>query len=129
MSALTDMNEQLQAWWYLSVCLIKRTNGRALLRRSLPVHRIKRDSRTDDPSLLQIHKIMAGLLDHYNFLGNTLALDMVVNEAKYFQQYLSDILDKEGEEHWIKMLETEYGGMEEVLFNLYEATEDEQWQK
>ena len=72
---------------------------------------------------------MAGLLDHYNFLGNELALRMTVDMATYFQDYIQDILSKEGEAHWIQMLEVEYGGMEEVLFNLYDATGDQQWQK
>lgn len=72
---------------------------------------------------------MAGLLDHYNFLGNKLALEMVVDEAKFFHGYLVDILQKEGRDHWLQMLEVEYGGMEEVLYNLYEATQDMQWQR
>ena len=78
--------------------------------------------------LLQIHKLMAGLLDHYNFLDNKLALDIVVEEAEYFRKYLEDILGDEGKDHWLQMLETEYGGMEEVLFNLYQATQDDRWQ-
>lgn len=72
---------------------------------------------------------MAGLLDHYNFLGNKLALEMVVDEAKFFQKYLRDIEKNEGQDHWYQMLETEYGGMEEVLFKLYEVTGEEQWQR
>jgi len=38
-----------------------------------------------DERHVQIHKIMAGLLDHYNFLGNKLALQMVVDEATFFE--------------------------------------------
>ncbi len=72
---------------------------------------------------------MAGLLDHHTFLGNKLALEMVVDEAKYFQSYLVDILSNEGKDHWVQMLDVEYGGMEEVLFKLYQATEDQQWQR
>ena len=71
---------------------------------------------------------MAGLLDHYNFLGDKLALEMVVDEAEYFQNYVQDVLNKEGRDHWIQMLEVEFGGMEEVLFNLYQATQHKQWQ-
>lgn len=71
---------------------------------------------------------MAGLLDHYNFLGNQIARQMVVDMAKYFQRYIQSIIDEEGEEHWTQMLEIEYGGMEEVLFNLYDATGNQQWQ-
>lgn len=72
---------------------------------------------------------MAGLLDHYNFLGNKLALEMAVDEAKFFQDFVRNVLETQGEDHWLQMLEVEYGGMEEVLFNLYEATGDDQWQR
>ena len=81
------------------------------------------------PSLLQIHKLMAGLLDRYTFLGDDSALEMVIAEAEYFHEWIQDILGNEGHEHWIQMLENEYGGMEEVLFNLYEATGNESWAK
>lgn len=72
---------------------------------------------------------MAGLLDHYTFLQDELALQMVEDEATFFLSYVEDILSEEGQDHWIKMLETEYGGMEEVLFNLYAATGNTTWSK
>jgi hypothetical protein len=81
----------------------------------------------ESPGLVQIHKILAGLLDHYNFLGNKLALEMVVDEAAFFNKWIDDIYGNEGEAHWVQMLEVEYEGMEEVLFNLYAATGDDQW--
>ena len=78
---------------------------------------------------LQIHKIMAGLLDHYTFLGNELALQMVVDEATFFLGYIEDVMGNEGKDHWLQMLEVEYGGMEELLFNLFAATSDIKWAK
>ena len=72
---------------------------------------------------------MAGLLDHYTFLGNDLALQMVVDEATFFLGYIEDVLGNEGKDHWLQMLEVEYGGMEELLFNLFAATCDIKWAK
>lgn len=72
---------------------------------------------------------MAGLLDQYLFLGNELALQMVIDEAKYFEAYIQDIVTHEGPAHWTQMLEIEYGGMEEVLFNLFDVTKDERWSR
>ena len=72
---------------------------------------------------------MAGLLDHYLFLGNKLALQMVIDEADFFLNYIEDILAKEGYHHWLQMLETEYGGMEETLYNLYDVTKNGTWIK
>ena len=65
---------------------------------------------------------MAGLLDHYLFLGHVLALEMVLEQAAYFMYWHRDVTTKEGEAHWYKMLENEYGGMEEVLWNVFNAT-------
>ena len=72
----------------------------------------------------QIHKIMAGLLDLYTFTGSAEALDMAHNEALYFDGYVEGILNHEGHEHWLAMLNVEFGGMQEVLANLYVVTGD-----
>ncbi|CAL8460830.1 g361 [Coccomyxa elongata] len=71
-----------------------------------------------------IHKIMAGLLDAYNFLGVEVALKMVEDEAEYFRGYYDRVIAVNGTDHWLRMLETEFGGMNEVLFNLYDITND-----
>ena len=60
--------------------------------------------------LLQIHKIMAGLLDMYTFQGNQLALEMVKNEAAFFTAYADDAIAEHGADHWLTMLEVEFGG-------------------
>lgn len=77
---------------------------------------------------MQIHKIMAGLLDAYTFLGNELALDMVVREADYFKAYHDHVIEVNGTAHWVTMLDNEFGGMAETLFKLYNITGDrEHW--
>lgn len=67
---------------------------------------------------------MAGLLDTYNFLGVEVALKMVKDEAEYFRGYYDRVIAVNGTDHWLRMLETEFGGMNEVLFNLYDITKD-----
>ena len=67
---------------------------------------------------------MAGLLDAHNFLGYDVALEMVKDEAEHFTRYYNDVVATNGTEHWLRMLEVEFGGMNEVLFNLYDVTGD-----
>ena len=78
------------------------------------------------PELLcpQIHKIMAGLLDLYTLTGNYEALGMAHREALYFDSYVESILAAMGRDHWLEMLNVEFGGMQEVLASLYTVTGD-----
>ncbi len=71
---------------------------------------------------LQIHKIMAGLLDHHTLTHNQVALHMVVDMAAYFGKHVDDTLQVNGTDHWHEMLNNEFGGMSEVLHNLYGIT-------
>lgn len=73
---------------------------------------------------LQIHKIMAGLLDQYTFLRNQQALQMVINEADFFHIWVEDVVAQYGIDRWISMLDVEFGGMEEVLYHLYGVTQN-----
>ena len=73
---------------------------------------------------LQIHKIMAGLFDQYTFTGDELALHIVVNMAAYFTKRVDETLRVNGTDHWHQMLNNEFGGMSEVLHNLYGVTKD-----
>ena len=77
---------------------------------------------THSESCAQIHKIMAGLLDHYLFMAHPLALQMVIDEADFFYRWVDSIIATQGKPHWIKMLNNEFGGMSEVLYNLYGVT-------
>ena len=65
-----------------------------------------------------IHKIMAGLLDMYTYCGNEQALDMVQKMAGWTAGYTGPL----SYEHMQRVLGTEYGGMGEVLSNLYAVT-------
>jgi hypothetical protein len=65
-----------------------------------------------------IHKIMAGLLDMYVYTGNEHALEMVEKMAGWTAGYTGSL----SYEHMQRVLGTEFGGMGEVLSNLYAVT-------
>ncbi|GAA5179923.1 glycoside hydrolase family 127 protein [Rugosimonospora acidiphila] len=66
-----------------------------------------------------IHKIMAGLLDQYLVAGNTQALTVVTNMAAWVKTR-TDPLSSTTMQNVV--LRTEFGGMPEVLTNLYQVT-------
>jgi len=70
-----------------------------------------------------IHKIMAGLLDMYSYCGNEQALDMVQKMAAWVDLYTESL----SYEHMQRVLGTEFGGMGEVLSNLYAVTGKEDY--
>jgi len=70
-----------------------------------------------------LHKIMAGLLDMYVHAGNSQALDVLVKLAGWVDAWTAD----KPEEHMQDILNTEYGGMNEMLYNLAAATGDDHW--
>lgn len=72
-----------------------------------------------------IHKIMAGMLDQYQLAGNKQALEVVQGMAKWTDDWTAS----KSEEHMQSILETEYGGMNEVLYNLAAATNEDRWAK
>jgi uncharacterized protein len=65
-----------------------------------------------------IHKIMAGLLDMYVYCGNEQALDTVQKMAGWVDGYTEPL----SYEHMQRVLGTEFGGMGEVMSNLYAVT-------
>jgi uncharacterized protein len=65
-----------------------------------------------------LHKIMAGLLDMYVLAGNEQALDVVRGMAGWTKRWTDSISD----EDMARILRVEFGGMNEVLYNLYAAT-------
>lgn len=70
-----------------------------------------------------IHKIMAALLDMYTLTGNTQALDVTQKMAGWVDSYTGPL----SYDHMQRVLETEYGGMGEVLCNLYAITGNGQY--
>jgi len=67
-----------------------------------------------------IHKIMAGLLDMYLLCGNRQAFDVVLKKAEWVKFRVDRLSDEQQQ----AALETEFGGMNEVLANLYAVTGD-----
>jgi DUF1680 family protein len=65
-----------------------------------------------------LHKIMAGLLDVYTHCDNQQALDVLTKLADWVKFRVDRLSDEQQQ----RALETEFGGMNEVLANLYGAT-------
>ncbi|HEY4330538.1 MAG TPA: beta-L-arabinofuranosidase domain-containing protein, partial [Phycisphaerae bacterium] len=72
-----------------------------------------------------LHKIYAGLLDMYVLTGNKQALDVVSKAADWAIKNTDALTDVQFQ----AMLQTEHGGMNEVLANLYAATGQEKYLK
>jgi len=70
-----------------------------------------------------LHKTFAGLRDAYRFAGSTKALELEVGYAAWAEGVLAP-LDAEQVQ---RMLGTEFGGMGEVLVDLYADTGDPRW--
>ncbi len=69
------------------------------------------------------HKIFAGLRDAYRYTGNRTALDVEIK----FAGWAEGILAKLNDDQIQKMLNTEFGGMNEVTADLYADTGDKRW--
>ncbi|MGI4853879.1 MAG: glycoside hydrolase family 127 protein [Janthinobacterium lividum] len=69
------------------------------------------------------HKIMAGLVDMYVQTGNEEALKVAEGMAGWASGYFADM----GEDQRQRILRVEYGGMNEVLVNLYSLTGKERY--
>ncbi len=61
-----------------------------------------------------LHKIMAGLLDMHTLAGNAQALEVLKGMARWTAGWVQPLGDYEMQ----RVLEREYGGMNEVLYNL-----------
>ncbi len=72
-----------------------------------------------------VHKIMAGLLDQYQLAGNKQALEVVQGMASWADNWTAS----KPEAHMQSILDTEFGGMNEVLYNLAAVTDDDRWAK
>ena len=69
------------------------------------------------------HKIFAGLRDAYRYTGNRTALDVEIKFAAWAETILAPLNDEQIQ----RMLATEFGGMNEVLADLYADTGDRRW--
>ncbi len=72
-----------------------------------------------------IHKIYAGLLDMYLYAGNSKALEVLTKAADWAYEKIGSLSDEQLE----TMLKTEFGGMNEVFYNLYSVTGNQQHKK
>ncbi|HXD22661.1 MAG TPA: beta-L-arabinofuranosidase domain-containing protein, partial [Gemmatimonadaceae bacterium] len=72
-----------------------------------------------------LHKTFAGLRDAYRHAGNKTALGMSAKYAAWAEGVLAPLTDAQVQ----KMLNTEHGGMNEILADLYADTGDKRWLK
>src|SRR5262249_25229240 len=69
------------------------------------------------------HKILAGLRDAYRYAGNKNALEVEQKLAAWTEATLAPLSDEQVQ----RMLKAEFGGMNEVLVDLYADTGDRRW--
>jgi DUF1680 family protein len=69
------------------------------------------------------HKIYAGLRDAYRYAGNRTALEVEIKFAGWAASVVTNLSEAQDQ----KMLHTEFGGMNEVMADLYADTGDKQW--
>src|SRR5262249_43620673 len=67
-----------------------------------------------------LHKILAGLVDMHERCGSARALDIALGMAGWVQKWA----DRLNDEEMARVLQVEYGGMNEVLYDLYAITGD-----
>jgi DUF1680 family protein len=72
-----------------------------------------------------IHKIMAGLIDMYQYAGNKQALDVVAKMGDWAYNKLKSL----SSEQLAVMMKNEFGGMIEAAYNLYGITGNEKFKK
>jgi DUF1680 family protein len=70
-----------------------------------------------------IHKTLAGLLDVWRYLGNTQARDVLLRFAAWVDTRTAALTTAQMQ----AMLQTEFGGMNAVLTDLYQQTGDSRW--
>ncbi len=69
------------------------------------------------------HKLFAGLRDAYHLTGDRTALEVEIKFAGWVEAILRNLDDEQIQ----RMLATEFGGMNEVLADLYADTGDPRW--
>jgi DUF1680 family protein len=70
-----------------------------------------------------VHKVMAGLVDAYLYCDNSEALAVVKGMAGWTENTLKDLTAEQLQ----KMLRCEYGGMNDVLANMYAITGEKKY--
>ncbi|GAA0532574.1 glycoside hydrolase family 127 protein [Rhizomicrobium palustre] len=75
--------------------------------------------------LYNIHKVLAGLLDAEELVGNKQALTVCLGFARYLDKVFAKLSDAQMQD----MLSCEYGGINESFAELYARTKDARWLK
>lgn len=70
-----------------------------------------------------LHKTYAGLRDAYRFTGNQTALELEIKYSEWAERLLARMTDVQIQ----RMLNTEFGGMNEIFADLYSDTGDKRW--
>jgi DUF1680 family protein len=70
-----------------------------------------------------LHKTYAGLRDAYRFTGNQTALELEIRFSEWAERMLARMSDSQIQ----RMLNTEFGGMNEIFADLYADTGDRRW--
>jgi len=70
-----------------------------------------------------IHKIMAGMFDMYRLAGSTQALQVLEGMAAWADQWTAGKTDA----HMQQILEVEFGGISETLYNIAASTGNDRW--
>lgn len=70
-----------------------------------------------------LHKTFAGLRDAYRQTGNQQALELEIR----FAEWVARVVEPLSESQFQQMLNTEFGGMNEVLADLYTDSGDQRW--
>jgi DUF1680 family protein len=70
-----------------------------------------------------LHKIMAGLYDTWQLSGDTRSRETLLGLARWTERWAQPLSDEE----MARVIEREYGGMNEVLYNLADAAADRRW--
>ncbi|KAK3268078.1 hypothetical protein CYMTET_23395 [Cymbomonas tetramitiformis] len=83
-----------------------------------------------------VHKLMAGLMDQYRHAGSTQAMEMAKRMGYYFVKRVEAspaplqplhpraLLETKSKQWHLDSLNMEYGGMNDVMYSLYAATND-----
>lgn len=71
-----------------------------------------------------LHKILAGLIDAYQYAGNETALDVASKVGDWTYDRLSKLPHEQLQNMWSMYIAGEFGGMNESLANLYAITKN-----
>lgn len=74
-----------------------------------------------------LHKILAGLLDAYHYIGDEIALEVAKKAGMWIYNRLSRLNKEQRENMWDTYIAGEFGGINETLVKLYEITGKEEY--